>query len=47
MRLRLTTLLLFVSLSTLVHAQEKIQHVIVVVQENRTTDNLFGSKPKV
>jgi hypothetical protein len=45
MRLRLTTLLLFVSLSTLVPAQEQIQHVIVVVQENRSTDNLFGSNP--
>jgi phospholipase C len=25
--------------------QGKIKHVIVVIQENRTTDNLFGSNP--
>jgi hypothetical protein len=26
--------------------QGKIKHVIVVIQENRTTDNLFGSNPR-
>jgi phospholipase C len=45
--------LLPVILLSLAHAQlpstsspqRKIQHIIIIVQENRTTDNLFGSNP--
>lgn len=38
-------------IATAAHAQAptnpqgKVQHVIVVIQENRTVDNLFGSSP--
>jgi phospholipase C len=32
--------------TTLVHAQQrKFNHVVIIVQENRTVDNLFGSNP--
>jgi phospholipase C len=46
------SLLLLVPLTTIAYAQDptgvqgKIKHVIVVIQENRSTDNLFGSDPK-
>jgi phospholipase C len=48
MRLMVRILLLVSVATTFVHAQNtnantKFQHVIVVVQENRTPDNLFGS----
>ena len=45
--MRRTLLLLAVLGTTLAHAQYNtpLQHVILVIQENRTPDNLFGSKP--
>ncbi|HXM20670.1 MAG TPA: hypothetical protein VN948_05340 [Terriglobales bacterium] len=45
MRFITGTLLLLVSVATLGYAQTlpTFQHIIVIVQENRTPDNLFGS----
>jgi phospholipase C len=51
LNLAIRLLLLSVVASTAAYAQNpaspqgKIQHVIIVVQENRTPDNLFGSNP--
>ncbi|MGD0987410.1 MAG: alkaline phosphatase family protein [Candidatus Sulfotelmatobacter sp.] len=37
---------IFVQAQSPASPQGKIQHVIILVQENRTIDNLFGSNPK-
>jgi phospholipase C len=41
----LTTLLLVVAGATAQTYNTPLQHVILVIQENRSTDNLFGSSP--
>jgi hypothetical protein len=41
----ISTLLLFGVVAATAQFNTPIQHVIVVIQENRTPDNLFGSNP--